>query len=354
MPHAALDAVLAGGLKRRERLARLALSELCGLGPIDKDLGRPVDPRGVRERTRRHPCRAQRRARSVAGEFRDRAHLAELAVAWCGGRRRMPSGSACATAGRAWCLSAGCPAGPVLVLRRGEPGNATFERLVAAGTLDPSMADLLRCAAGRPSTDRACPRRSRSKVALPGSPRRRTRTGPAGAAGGKITMPSPPSRKRNRTASGDGRRTRRPTSSARCARSRNSPPATLRGTPLRSTWIAAGPFTKPRGSTGRPRSCRSDRGRRVRSRPAAPGARVRLARRTRRAPHRSPPLPPGALTRPSVPARHGPWPPQRPSHAASPSISGEGGPPKTTSGTTGPAGAARRPSTTFRRRVARP
>ena len=33
---AALDAVLAGEPERRERLARLALSELCGLGPIDR------------------------------------------------------------------------------------------------------------------------------------------------------------------------------------------------------------------------------------------------------------------------------------------------------------------------------
>ena len=39
------------------------------------------------------------------------------------------------------------PAGPILVLRRGEPGNATFERLIAAGTLDRPMADLLRIAA---------------------------------------------------------------------------------------------------------------------------------------------------------------------------------------------------------------
>ena len=39
------------------------------------------------------------------------------------------------------------PAGPILVLRRGEPGNATFERLIAARTLDRPMAELLRIAA---------------------------------------------------------------------------------------------------------------------------------------------------------------------------------------------------------------
>jgi pilus assembly protein CpaF len=38
------------------------------------------------------------------------------------------------------------PSGPVLVLGRGEPGSATFERLIAAGMVDRPMADLLRIA----------------------------------------------------------------------------------------------------------------------------------------------------------------------------------------------------------------
>ena len=45
----AIDAVLGevfqGEPQRRERLARLALSELCGLGPDRPAVGRPVDPR---------------------------------------------------------------------------------------------------------------------------------------------------------------------------------------------------------------------------------------------------------------------------------------------------------------------
>ena len=39
------------------------------------------------------------------------------------------------------------PAGPVLTLRRAEPGTATLDRLVRAGMLAPAIADLLRIAA---------------------------------------------------------------------------------------------------------------------------------------------------------------------------------------------------------------
>jgi pilus assembly protein CpaF len=145
---AALGEVLAGEPDRRERLARLALSELCGLGPIDRIWADPsiravfvdgpaaihVERNGVLEPS---PER-----------FRDQAHLAELV----GRLVRRPSSDAALfrlrDGGEGMVIfPPTAPAGPVLVLRRGEPGNATFERLVAAGTLDPPMADLLRIAA---------------------------------------------------------------------------------------------------------------------------------------------------------------------------------------------------------------
>ncbi|MEA2807652.1 MAG: pilus assembly protein CpaF [Rhodospirillaceae bacterium] len=145
---AALSEVLQGEPERRERLARLALSELCGLGPIDRIWADPsiravfvdgptaihVERNGVLEPS---PER-----------FRDQAHLAELV-----GRlvRRSSSDAVLfrlRDGGEGMVIfPPAAPAGPVLVLRRGEPGNATFERLIAAGTLDRSMADLLRIAA---------------------------------------------------------------------------------------------------------------------------------------------------------------------------------------------------------------
>jgi pilus assembly protein CpaF len=40
------------------------------------------------------------------------------------------------------------PTGPVLILRRAQPGEATLERLVASGLLDQPVADLLRLGGG--------------------------------------------------------------------------------------------------------------------------------------------------------------------------------------------------------------
>jgi len=144
---AALDELLPGEPERRERLARLALSELCGLGPLDalwadRSIGAVfvngpaailVERNGMLERSSK--------------SFRDQAHLEELV-----GRllRPPPSGAALfrlRDGGEGVVIfPPAAPAGPVLVLRRGEPGTATFERLIAARTLDRPMADLLRIA----------------------------------------------------------------------------------------------------------------------------------------------------------------------------------------------------------------
>ena len=144
----ALDEVLQGEPERRERLARLALSELCGSGPID----RLWADRSVRAVFVNGPTAIYVERNGVLEPsretFRDQAHLQELV-----GRlvRRSSSGAA------AFRLRDGseglvvfppaAPSGPVLVLRRSEPGNATFERLIAGRMLDRPMADLLRIAA---------------------------------------------------------------------------------------------------------------------------------------------------------------------------------------------------------------
>ncbi len=132
----------------RERLARLALSELCGLGPIDRLWADSSvhavfvnGPRSVQvERDGVIEITAER--------FRDQAHLEEIAS------RLAPRPLAGAAAVKLRDGSEGvvlfppaAPDGPVIALRRGAPGAATFEQLISAGRLDRPMADLLRIAA---------------------------------------------------------------------------------------------------------------------------------------------------------------------------------------------------------------
>jgi Flp pilus assembly CpaF family ATPase len=145
---AALDEVLPGEPERRERLVRLALSELCGLGPLDRIWADP----SIRAVFVNGPAAIHVERNGVLEaspeRFRDQAHLAELV----GRLVRRPSSDAVLfrlrDGGEGMVIfPPAAPAGPVVVLRRGEPGNATFERLIAAGTLDPSMAGLLRIAA---------------------------------------------------------------------------------------------------------------------------------------------------------------------------------------------------------------
>lgn len=144
----AIASVLDGSpSEERDRLARLALGELCGLGPIERLWADPsiravfvngpgavyVERAGVIE--------------PAPERFRDRGHLEEIV-----GRLAKPQTSSAV----AISLRDGsngvvlfppvAPAGPVLVLRRGEPGEATLERLVEGGRLDRRMAGLLRIA----------------------------------------------------------------------------------------------------------------------------------------------------------------------------------------------------------------
>jgi Flp pilus assembly CpaF family ATPase len=145
---AALGELLPGEPGRHDRLARLALSELCGMGPIDLIWA----DRSVRAVFVNGPA-AIYVERNGAIEpsperFRDQAHLSELV----GRLVRRPSSGAVMLRLRAGgegmvIFPPAAPAGPILVLRRGEPGKATFAHLIAARTLDRPMAELLRIAA---------------------------------------------------------------------------------------------------------------------------------------------------------------------------------------------------------------
>jgi Flp pilus assembly CpaF family ATPase len=145
---AALGELLPGEPERRERLARLALSELCGMGPLDLIWA----DRSVRAVFVNGPAAIYVERNGVIepspARFRDQAHLSEVV-----GRlaRRSSSGAVMLRlrdGGEGMVIfPPAAPAGPILVLRRGEPGHATFERLIAARSLDPPMVELLRIAA---------------------------------------------------------------------------------------------------------------------------------------------------------------------------------------------------------------
>ena len=132
----------------RERLSLLALSEICGLGLIDRLWADPL-VRAVFVNGPRAVYVERDGGLEPAPEmFRDQAHLLEFV-----GRlvRRPPSGVAefqlrDGSEGTV-VFPPAAPAGPVVVLRRGEPGKATFDRLIAAEMLDRPIADLLRIAA---------------------------------------------------------------------------------------------------------------------------------------------------------------------------------------------------------------
>lgn len=131
----------------RDRVARLALSELCGLGPID----RLWADSSIRAVFVNGPDTVYVERDGVIEpspeRFRDRAHLEEI-VRRLVRRQASPAVAISLRDGSEGVvlLPPAAPAGPVLALRRGEPGEATLERLVGAARLSRPMADLLRIA----------------------------------------------------------------------------------------------------------------------------------------------------------------------------------------------------------------
>jgi len=148
---AVMDAVMAAldgsRPEERDQLARLALSELCGLGPID----RLWADRSIRAVFVNAPDTLYVERDGVIEpspeRFRDAAHLAEI-IGRLVRRATSPAVAVSLRDGSEGMVlfPPASPGGPVLTLRRGEPGEATLERLVAGGRLDRRMADLLRIA----------------------------------------------------------------------------------------------------------------------------------------------------------------------------------------------------------------
>jgi Flp pilus assembly CpaF family ATPase len=144
----AIASVLEGSRpEERDQLARMALSELCGLGPID----RLWADHSIRAVFVNGPAAVYVERAGVIEpsqeRFRDSAHLAEI-VGRLVKRAASPAVAISLRDGSEGVVlfPPAAPAGPVLTLRRGEPGEATLERLVAARRLDRRMADLLRIA----------------------------------------------------------------------------------------------------------------------------------------------------------------------------------------------------------------
>jgi pilus assembly protein CpaF len=131
----------------RERLVLLALSEICGLGLID----RLWADRSVRAVVVNRPdavfVERNGALEPAPEQFRDREHLLDIVARLT---RLPPSGIAefrlrDGSEGML-VVPPAAPSGPVLILRRGEPGSATFDRLIASEMLDRAIADLLRIA----------------------------------------------------------------------------------------------------------------------------------------------------------------------------------------------------------------
>ncbi len=132
----------------RERLVTSALSEVVGLGLID----RLWSDRTVRAILINGPSSVfverDGALQAIPEGFRDEAHLVELMERLAG---RPASGMADLRlrdgSNGVVIFPPVAPAGPVLILRRAPPGETTLAQLVAGGLIDQPVADLLRLGA---------------------------------------------------------------------------------------------------------------------------------------------------------------------------------------------------------------
>ena len=150
---AAIDEVLRGERGNppppevRERVVLLAFSEVCGLGLIDR-LWADRTVRAVLVNGPKSVFVERVGGVGPAPEvFRDQAHLLEIVSriverpAHGVAERQLRDGTTVTVI-----FPPAAPDGPVLTLRRPEPGNATLGRLIATEVLDQRSADLLRVA----------------------------------------------------------------------------------------------------------------------------------------------------------------------------------------------------------------
>jgi Flp pilus assembly CpaF family ATPase len=138
----AQDATLPEDL--RQRLSRMAFSEICGLGLLDR-LWADRSIRAVYVDGPESVHVERNGVREPAPEtFRDAAHLLDIAR-----RLARPASTGVVEfqlrdgGSGVVIFPPAAPAGPVLMLHRGEPGSATFERLIASQMLDRRIAALL-------------------------------------------------------------------------------------------------------------------------------------------------------------------------------------------------------------------
>jgi Flp pilus assembly CpaF family ATPase len=131
----------------RERVVLLAFSEVCGLGLIDR-LWADRTVRAVLVNGPKSVFVERVGGVGPAPEvFRDQAHLLEIVgrivdrPAQGVAERQLRDGTTVTVI-----FPPAAPDGPVLTLRRPEPGNATLGRLIATEVLDRRSADLLRVA----------------------------------------------------------------------------------------------------------------------------------------------------------------------------------------------------------------
>lgn len=137
----------AASAELRGRLAAFALTEICGLGLIDRLWAdRSVSAIFVDGPHAVHVARDGRRRPSTE-TFRDAAHLRDLALRLARPRSSGVVDFSLRDGGNGVVIfPPAATDGPVLMVRRGEPGNATFDRLIAADVLDRRIAALLRVA----------------------------------------------------------------------------------------------------------------------------------------------------------------------------------------------------------------
>ena len=140
------EATLPAGM--RQRLSQMAFSEICGLGLLDR-LWADRSIRAVYVDGPDQVYVERDGVREPAPEtFRDAAHLLDIAQ-----RLARPASSGVVDiqlrdGGTGLVIfPPAAPGGPVLMLHRGEPGSATFDRLIAAQVLDRRIAALLGIAA---------------------------------------------------------------------------------------------------------------------------------------------------------------------------------------------------------------
>jgi pilus assembly protein CpaF len=153
----AIDAAIDGVLKAedgtladdtRRRLALAALSEICGLGLIDR-LWADRSIRAVFVDGPDSVSVEREGGREPAPEaFRSAAHLLETAQRLARPRSSGVVEFQLRDGGNGVVIfPPAAPTGPVLMVRRGDPGNATLDRLIASELIDRRLAALLRVAA---------------------------------------------------------------------------------------------------------------------------------------------------------------------------------------------------------------